>query len=184
MKLNLGCGRRILPGYINADLRAGEGVDCVFDAEEGWPFPTASFEEVRASAVFEHLLRWETAILEAARVLKPGGLLDIRVPYGWRGATTAFHLRIFTSTTFDLFTEPFIHRGMDLRLRERAVAATCERGEHGFFRKLRVERWHYFPFAWHLAERIGDWAYRLPFSRTHDLLFLFQRNEFEWEAEE
>ncbi len=183
MKLNLGCGRRPIPGYVNADIRSGEGVDCIFDAQETWPFPTASFEEVRAHAVFEHLPHWESALLEAARVLKPGGILDVLVPYGWRGIALPFHLRAFDERTFDLFTDPYRYRGSDLRWHVKDDIGTLERGDQGYYEKVAVEKRHHFPFAWHLAQRLGDWVYRIPLSRTGELRVTLRRNAMRWEEE-
>ncbi len=179
MKVNLGCGRRIIPDYVNVDIRDGEGVDKVFDATKEWPFPIASVEKIRAYNVFEHLHEWEKAFMESARVLKPGGLFEIVVPYGWRGTAWPFHVRAFVSNTFDLFMEPFQYRGIDLRLHTGEIG-TCERELHGYFIKVKVNKHHLFPFSWHLAKRLGEWIYRLPLAKTHELYFLFERNNVIW----
>lgn len=43
------------------------------DANEPWPFADRSFHAVTMFDVIEHLARYETALAEAWRVLKPGG---------------------------------------------------------------------------------------------------------------
>ncbi|ONI70994.1 SAM-dependent methyltransferase [Actinosynnema sp. ALI-1.44] len=47
------------------------------------PFPDASFDHVIAAEIFEHVPDDVTMITEAARVLKPGGLIAVTVPRWW-----------------------------------------------------------------------------------------------------
>nr|WP_042187009.1 class I SAM-dependent methyltransferase [Kibdelosporangium sp. MJ126-NF4]CEL17744.1 putative methyltransferase [Kibdelosporangium sp. MJ126-NF4]CTQ91032.1 putative methyltransferase [Kibdelosporangium sp. MJ126-NF4] len=47
------------------------------------PFPDASFDHVIAAEVFEHVPDDVTMIGEAARVLKPGGVIAVTVPRWW-----------------------------------------------------------------------------------------------------
>ena len=57
------------------------GIDVVFDAEEPWPFPDASFDAVLFINLLEHLYRYDLAIGEARRVLKEGGTVAGVVPF-------------------------------------------------------------------------------------------------------
>tara|TARA_Y100000588_G_scaffold374852_1_gene450486 strand:- start:339 stop:881 length:543 start_codon:yes stop_codon:yes gene_type:complete len=81
MKFNIGCGKNILPDYINVDafpleasIRTGTLTD--IPAEDG------TADEILAEHVFEHLAfeEEETAWREVYRALKSGGILVIEVP--------------------------------------------------------------------------------------------------------
>ncbi|MGD1151761.1 MAG: methyltransferase domain-containing protein [Syntrophales bacterium] len=95
IKLNLGCGGRPLPGYVNVDADTLEQLKArypqsVFDDSIkvyqhdifNLPFPDGSAAEVKADSLLEHLSFAEEKkfFLEAGRVLKTGGLLNISVP--------------------------------------------------------------------------------------------------------
>lgn len=78
-KLNLGSGSSPMVGYQNRDIKTGQQVYPLHDAD-------GSAEEVRASHVLEHFPHGEVAnvVKEWARVLKPGGRLKIAVPdFDW-----------------------------------------------------------------------------------------------------
>jgi hypothetical protein len=84
-RLNLGCGHRILEGYINVDVaaaRAGRAPDVLCDLRRLGPFATDSCDEVMAIHVVEHFYRWEVVdvLREWLRVLKPGGQMVLECP--------------------------------------------------------------------------------------------------------
>ena len=85
VKLNLGCGDKILPGYVNVDVveaRAGMKPDVVCDLHDLSPFASDSADEILSVHVVEHFWRWEVAgiLREWVRVLKPGGRMVIECP--------------------------------------------------------------------------------------------------------
>lgn len=85
IKLNLGCGDKILPGYVNVDVaeaRAGKRPDVLCDLRALKPFETDSVDEVLAVHVVEHFWRWEVAdvLREWVRVLRPGGHMVLECP--------------------------------------------------------------------------------------------------------
>lgn len=85
VRLNLGCGDKVLPGYVNVDVaetRAGKAPDVLCDLHALTPFETASVDEVLAVHVVEHFWRWEVVdvLKEWARVLKPGGRMILECP--------------------------------------------------------------------------------------------------------
>ena len=85
LKLNLGCGDKILPGYINIDKvssRAGSKPDVVADIRDLKNIKTGIADEILAVHVIEHFYYWEVvAILKRwYRILKPGGKLVLECP--------------------------------------------------------------------------------------------------------
>lgn len=85
LRLNIGCGDKILPGYVNIDTvasRAGAKPDVVCDIRDLHPFSDASAQEVLSVHVVEHFPAWEIeqVLHEWIRVLRPGGRLVVECP--------------------------------------------------------------------------------------------------------
>lgn len=80
--LNLGCGNRLHPEWINIDLVAHGSHVIQHDLSRGIPMSDASCEVVYHAAVFEHIRRADASafLRECWRVLKPGGIIRIGVP--------------------------------------------------------------------------------------------------------
>ncbi len=78
LRLHLGCGRQILPDYINIDLY-NPAADLKMDITDLTYFEDESIDEIFMNAVFEHLYTFEQrkALAEWHRVLKPNGILKI-----------------------------------------------------------------------------------------------------------
>jgi len=81
-KINLACSDRIIPGWVNVDIRDIPGIDHIVDARDLSIFPDESFDIVRASHVIEHfhINELEKVFKEWTRILRPGGWLIICVP--------------------------------------------------------------------------------------------------------
>jgi predicted SAM-dependent methyltransferase len=95
IRLNIGCGGRPLPGYINIDMDSlkdmkarypdqefPEGVE-IFDYDIfNLPFADGTVSEARADSLIEHLSFPEEPRFfhEMQRVLRVGGILDISTP--------------------------------------------------------------------------------------------------------
>jgi predicted SAM-dependent methyltransferase len=80
--LNLGCGRRYHPAWVNVDFHsAGPGV-MVCNLNHGLPFADNSFDVVYHSHLLEHFpKRYAPVFLqECFRALKPGGVIRVVVP--------------------------------------------------------------------------------------------------------
>lgn len=80
-KLDIGAGAYGC-GDINLDIAKHPGVNCVADAFKPLPFKNEYFDYVYASHILEH--DWEDHIEESlkewVRVLKIGGIFEIKVP--------------------------------------------------------------------------------------------------------
>lgn len=80
--LNLGCGNRYHPDWINIDI-APQGTEVIqHDLSRGIPLPDESCDVVYHAAVLEHMRRSDASVFLAAcyRVLKPGGIVRVGVP--------------------------------------------------------------------------------------------------------
>lgn len=101
--LNIGCGQKHLPGFINMDI--AEPYDRKLDARRGLPFPDESVDGIYSEHFFEHLTQAEGLrfLRECRRVLKPAGRIRIAMPdldeliqryvsEDWRGDGDMFRL--------------------------------------------------------------------------------------------
>ena len=80
MMLNIGCGEETV-GDIKIDIRSLSNIDVLCDAQH-LPFRENAFSHVYASHIVEHL-SWRvvnTVIDEWSRVLKTGGLMELKMP--------------------------------------------------------------------------------------------------------
>lgn len=85
VRLNLGCGDKILPSYINVDVvenRLDMRPDVLCDLHKLSIFENDYADEILSVHVVEHFWRWEVGkILEEwVRVLKPGGKMILECP--------------------------------------------------------------------------------------------------------
>ena len=90
--LDLGCGSKpykelfTYKSYVGIDVDTGahshkeEAVDVFYDGRV-IPFPDKNFDSVFSSQVFEHIENLDFSLDEVFRVLRPGGILFITVPF-------------------------------------------------------------------------------------------------------
>lgn len=105
MKLNLGCGKNPIPGYINVDINESVNPDMRIDLSKKWPLNSRSVDEIKAYHLVEHLPSFKHFMDEAWRVLTPIGLLNIRVPYykHKNAFSDPTHVRFFTEESLNYY---------------------------------------------------------------------------------
>jgi SAM-dependent methyltransferase len=105
--VNLGCGKVRIPGSVGVDRIEIDGcTDKIHDLNViPYPFDDNSIDEIHFYHVLEHLDQPVQKMEEIWRILKPGGLLHMRVPhFSSMGAFTDItHLRAFGHGSFDCF---------------------------------------------------------------------------------
>ena len=107
MKLNIGCGKKPLKGYINLDFVKLPGVDVVHNLNKfPYPFKNNQFDEIFADNVLEHLDDLIRVMEEIHRISKKNAKIKIIVPYynhhfAYQDPT---HKHFFTLDSFDYFT--------------------------------------------------------------------------------
>ena len=105
MNIDLGCGVEKRPGYLGVDRKLLTGVDVVADLEAPLPLRTSSIDRVYSKSVMEHLDKFESAMAELHRIVRPGGEIELRVPHF--SSPLSFsdytHRRFFGYYSFDYF---------------------------------------------------------------------------------
>ncbi len=93
-RLNWGCGDWTIAGWINADIKEGDGIDLVGDIREGLPLDSDSIDYAVSIHSLPEIPYTELipTLVELRRVLKPGGLVRIALPDLDKGIE-AYHRR-------------------------------------------------------------------------------------------
>lgn len=109
VKVNLGCGRTLLPGYINLDAMPLPGIDILHNLESTTPLPLDwEVEEYRMSHVLEHLKDPLWVMRKCWDAAVPGCVMHVHVPYGssddaWEDPT---HVRPYFLKSWGYFGQP------------------------------------------------------------------------------
>lgn len=84
MKINLGCGRKYIEGFVNCDINKNTKADLYFDMEcKEWPFKNNSVKYIQAYHVLEHLspTGYLNAWQEMYRICKHNAIVSVRFPH-------------------------------------------------------------------------------------------------------
>lgn len=108
MKLNIGCGNKLLDGFIGVDLYPCQAADLICDISRNLPFRDNSIEEIYLDNVVEHILDIPALVKELVRICKNGARITIITPHftslsSWKDPTHIHHLSYFS---FDHFSKP------------------------------------------------------------------------------
>jgi SAM-dependent methyltransferase len=102
MKLDLGCGRQKMPGFVGLDRFPLPGVDVVADLDlPTLPFRDDSFDVIYAFHSLEHVANLQATMKEVWRVGRPGAQVCIGAPYWAQGLNVAnpYHKQVFNEHT-------------------------------------------------------------------------------------
>jgi SAM-dependent methyltransferase len=82
MKLNLGCGKKTLDGYVNVDHLDIDGIDLLCDLSQlPLPFESNSIDEIYCCHFISHVPDIVGLMNEFHRILKQGGIVQIYAPH-------------------------------------------------------------------------------------------------------
>lgn len=156
--VHLCCGTDILEGWINVDA-INFGQEVVANIEEEWGFAREnSVDHIYCKDGFEHVDSAEHFLGQAARVLKPGGTLQIWVPhYKNPSAYRMTHKRLLSWSYFDVFPEP--HDGVQ---NLKVISNRIFVGRKGSFAWKPI---HY------LANKFPRWFERLVYVSNIEVIF-------------
>lgn len=105
IKINLGCGRKHLEGYINIDINPNVCPDIIRDLNKGLPFSDNSIDEVVCLHFLEHVKDIQFTMYEIWRVLKDKGRLMAVVPIGQNWQNWPEHCAPFNANSTIAFTQ-------------------------------------------------------------------------------
>jgi len=124
-KLNLGCGKKYLDGWVNSDISEKDiygnkiKVDVKHDLEKfPWPFKDNEFDFVLMQHTMEHLRDIFKVMKELTRITKSGGIVKIMVPHfsNYMAYRDPTHLHYFSLESIDYIKQNNIILSKRLRV--------------------------------------------------------------------
>jgi len=107
MKLNLGCGNKVVKGFVGVDKFNCDAAEVICDIEnEALPFEDDSVDEILLDNVIEHFFDIPGVFKELIRVSKEGCTIKIITPHfssisSWIDPTHIHHLSFFSFDHFE-----------------------------------------------------------------------------------
>ena len=170
MMLDIGCGKLKTEGAIGLDRVKLNGVDIICDLEKPLPFDDNSFDEINAYHVMEHIVNYIPLIEEIHRILKPDGILKIRVPYyiSPNAVENPTHVRFFGYQSFRNFCE-------DTRENYYSNARfSIEKAKFNWMtaNRSRLSKWSFFNKIFNpLLNAFPNFTAKFPFLMPEELYF-------------
>jgi len=170
--LDVGCGRRKIPGAIGIDFNINTDADVVHNLNHfPYPFPDNNFDKIHCDGILEHLDDIVCVMEELHRIAKPGALVEVTAPYftSVDAFTDPTHKRFFAMRSFDYFTDDFPEYSFYSTARFRRVKVEVSFWKLPRLRGVRIQ--HFVGAAW-LARRFPSlyerfFAYILPAQSIH-----------------
>lgn len=109
MRIEIGGGTLIQSGWINLDPTHGQGEWRRIAQDTPWPTGDNTVQSLKASHVMEHIPAGQDRIRvmnEAHRVLMPGGVFEIIVPFmvgTWHAIADPTHVSFWCKESFHYF---------------------------------------------------------------------------------
>ena len=166
--LNLGCGGRFHPAWVNVDLNSSCPAVVAHDIRRPLPFAADSFDGVYHSHVLEHLTPadGQSLLAECHRVLRPGGTIRVVVPD--LEAIAKNYLATLERAAKGDETATSDHDWMTIELLDQMV-----RGESGGQMSVALRSWHAQP----LVRRTVRWERTGEHGRPRGTVPLVQPND-------
>jgi SAM-dependent methyltransferase len=106
ISIHLGCGQKYLDGWVNVDKLTTVKTDKIVDLTVfPWPFEDNSADRLYSDNVFEHLPDQIKTMEECYRILRPGGVLECKVPFAMSSGALQdpTHKAFWTDYTINYF---------------------------------------------------------------------------------
>jgi SAM-dependent methyltransferase len=136
--LDVGCGgqpfRRLLPPHVryigidivDAQARFGyQTPDTLYFSGDTWPVDTARADAILCTETLEHVLDPQRFLGEAARCLRPGGLLFMTIPFAARWHFVPHDYWRFTPSSLSHLLEGAGFGSIEIYARGNAVTVAC-----------------------------------------------------------
>ncbi len=128
-KLNIGCGKNYKKNWVNLDYNKKYGPDVVHNLDNfPYPFRDGQFDYIYCSHILEHVEDLFKTLKEMERILKPKGILHIRVPHfsNGNGYNDLSHRRFFGWFTVDQVLDGYYNQKFDFKIIEKRLNFLAE----------------------------------------------------------